>query len=146
MKVGSGDDAYWTDATGAGWLPQPVTLHSSRMSMCDLTPEQCAFKSQWGLNWYEADHQYGLTVIAFLLAFIVLYAFGALGDLAAPKSLRRTGMYRRVQSGVRFLAYRHFRISIFGWYSPSLGVILTGAAGFAFFMSISEPTLADQHY
>lgn len=86
---------------------------------------------------YEADHQYGLSTVAFLLAIIVFFAIGALGDLIVPTSVRRWAAYRKVRSSARFLAYRCFRIPFLTWYSPSLGRILIGALGFVFFMSMT---------
>lgn len=86
---------------------------------------------------YEADHQYGLSTVAFLLAIIVFFAIGALGDLIVPTSVQRWAAYRKVRSSARFLAYRCFRIPFLTWYSPSLGRILIGALGFVFFMSMT---------
>ncbi|KAI9659757.1 MAG: hypothetical protein M1831_003655 [Alyxoria varia] len=134
---GSGEEAYWVDATGAGWLTQPVTLHSDRMSMCELTPEQCAYISQHWLNWYEADHQYALPTIAFLLAILVFFTIGALGDLIVPRSIQNWGVYKKFRASARFLAYKCFRIPFLGWYSPSLGIILTGALGVVFFLALT---------
>ena len=86
---------------------------------------------------YEADHQYGLPTVAFLLAIIVFCAIGALGDLIVPRSVQRWAAYRKVRSSARFLAYKCFRIPFLTWYSPSLGRILIGAFGFVFFMSMT---------
>ena len=86
---------------------------------------------------YEADHQYGLATVAFLLAIIVFFTIGALGDLIVPRSVQRWAAYRKVRASARFLAYKCFMIPFLGWYSPSLGGILTGALGFVFFMPMT---------
>ncbi|KAI9666466.1 MAG: hypothetical protein M1821_004402 [Bathelium mastoideum] len=134
---GSGEDAYWVDATGAGWLTLPITLHSSRMPMCDLTPQQCAFELQYWLNWYEADHHYALPTVAFILAIVLFFTIGALGDLILPRAVQRWTVIRKVRASARFLAYKSFRIPFLRWYSPSLGIILIGALGFVFFMAMT---------
>lgn len=40
---------------GLPGLDQPVMLHSSRMDMCKLTPEQCAYRGRKWVYWYVGN-------------------------------------------------------------------------------------------
>ena len=63
--------------------------------------------------------------------------------LFAPASLKRSSLYRRTQAGLRYLSYKSWKIDFLRWFSPSLGVLLLGAAGVVFFLAM---TLSPQPY
>ena len=46
-------------------------------------------------------------------------------------------------AGLRYLAYRSFYVPAFKWYSPVLGVMLLGIAGFVYFMGEFDLSLRD---
>ena len=128
---------YLNTSTGLPWLNSPVMLHSSRMDMCKLTPEQCAYRSGHWRYWYQADHVYGLNTIYFLCAVSGLFALAHLWNrtTATAGTLARASNNPAV-AGLRYLSYRSFYIRAFSWYSPVLGVILLGLAGFVYFMGM----------
>jgi hypothetical protein len=92
---------------------------------------------------YEADHRFGLPTIAFLMTPIILFTLAAALTLFAPASLKRSSLYRRTQAGLRYLSYKSWKIDFLRWFSPSLGVLLLGAAGVVFFLAM---TLGPQPY
>ena len=128
---------YLNTSTGLPWLNSPVMLHSSRMDMCKLTPEQCAYRSGHWRYWYQADHVYGLNTIYFLCAVSGLFALAHLWNrtTATAGTLARASNNPAV-AGLRYLSYRSFYIRAFSWYSPVLGVIILGLAGFVYFMGM----------
>lgn len=118
------------------FLDQPVMLHSDRdPGECTMTPEQCAYKSQYWVNWYQADHRYSLPTVAFFLTAIVLFAIGHFLSGIAPQRVQRSAIWSRFVSFLRFLSYKSWRIA--GWNTQSLGVFLLGGAGLVFFLGES---------
>lgn len=112
-------------------------LHSSRdPGKCTMTPEQCAYKNQYWVFWYEADHRYALPTVAFFLVAIVLFTVAHLVTLVFPQRFRTNPMWLRALSLVRFLSYKGWRVA--KWNTQSLGVILLGAAGLVFFLGESK--------
>jgi hypothetical protein len=97
-----------------------------------MTPEQCAYKTQYWVNWYQADHRYSLPTVAFFLTAIVLFAIGHFLSGIAPQRLQRSAIWSRSVSFLRFLSYKSWRIA--GWNTQSLGVFLLGGAGLVFFL------------
>ncbi|CAI7666076.1 unnamed protein product [Penicillium pancosmium] len=118
------------------FLDQPVMLHSDRdPGECTMTPEQCAYKSQYWVNWYQADHRYSLPTVAFFLTAIVLFAIGHFLSGIAPQRLQRSAIWSRSVSFLRFLSYKSWRVA--GWNTQSLGVFLLGGAGLVFFLAMT---------
>ncbi|PLB40507.1 ferric reductase family protein [Aspergillus candidus] len=136
-----------SEHTGSGlpWLDQPVRLHSSRHDTCKLRPDQCAYRAGRWRYWYEADHVYALSTIYFLCATVGVFAVGHLLSKYAPDRLRRTGLWRRATLVARYLSYKCFRLRLpaVAYSSPSLGVLLLGIVGVAFFFAM---TLGPQPY
>ena len=118
------------------WLDQPVLLHSSRdPGECSMTPEQCAYKTQYWVFWYQADHRYALPTVAFFLVAIILFTIAHLITLLCPQRCQRNPIWLRLLSLVRFLSYKSWRIA--GWNTQSLGIALLGVAGLIFFLGES---------
>lgn len=115
------------------FLDQPVMLHSSRdPGECTMTPEQCAYKTQYWVNWYQADHRYALPTVAFFLTAIVLFAIGHFLSALAPERVQRSAIWSRSVSFFRYLSYKGWRVA--GWNTQSLGIFLLGGAGLVFFL------------
>jgi hypothetical protein len=126
---------YLNTSTGLPWLDSPVMLHSSREDMCMLTAERCAYRSGHWRYWYQADRVYGLNTIYFLCAVSGIFALTHLWNCATASTNRVARASRNpVLAGLRYLSYRSFYVQAFSWYSPVLGVILLGLAGFIYFM------------
>ncbi|KAI0471700.1 putative FRE ferric reductase-like transmembrane component [Xylariaceae sp. FL0804] len=121
---------------GTPWMTWPVMLHSSRdPGTCDLTPEQCAYKSYRWRNWYLADLVYGLNTIYLFVAVIGACMLGFWALRLSPPSLRSRRWWQKLVGGVRYLAYRRFEI--FGIGTPSLGVVALLGVGFVFFFAMT---------
>ncbi|PLB50616.1 hypothetical protein P170DRAFT_354402 [Aspergillus steynii IBT 23096] len=127
------------DDSGSGlpWLDQPVWLHSSRADECELTPDQCAYRAGHWRYWYEADHVYALNTVYFLIATVGLFTILHFFSLYAPSSLKGSTPWRKVSAAGRYLSYKSFRVPVLRYWSPSLGVILLGCAGFVFFFAMT---------
>ncbi|KAL4874409.1 ferric reductase like transmembrane component-domain-containing protein, partial [Aspergillus karnatakaensis] len=118
------------------WLDQPVMLHSDRdPGECTMTPEQCAYKTGYWVNWYQADHRYALPTVAFFLVAVGLFTIGHLASILAPSRLKQTAGWSRLAALFRFLSYRSWRIR--HWNTQSLGGLLLVAAGAAYFLSMT---------
>lgn len=146
---------------GAPWLDQPVLLHSSRADKCKLSPEQCAFRdNRWRywyvwvlLRWvdwyadfcgvcrYEADHVYALATVYFCCAVIGVFAISNLLVRYSPDWVKRTPVWRGFTSISRYLSYRGYSLPKVRYWTPSLGVILLGLIGAAFFLGTKLITL-----
>ncbi|POR31272.1 Flavoprotein transmembrane component [Tolypocladium paradoxum] len=112
-------------------LNQPVQFHSSRdPGTCNLTPEQCAYKSQYWVFWYEADLVYALPTVYFFVSAIALFAIARFTSDYAPERLTGSAAWRRSVSALRFLSYKSWRAG--SWNSQPLGVFLLGAVGAVF--------------
>lgn len=115
------------------FLDQPVLLHSSRdAGMCDMTPEQCAYKKRYWVNWYQADHRYALPTVAFFMVAIGLFIIAHFTSAITPRSAKRTSAWLRPLAFLRYLSYKTWRVA--GWNTQSLGVCLLGAAGLVYFL------------
>ncbi|RDL41384.1 uncharacterized protein BP5553_01363 [Venustampulla echinocandica] len=128
---------------GAPWLDYPLMLHSSRMDMCKLTAEQCAYRKGHWRYWYQADHIYALNTVYFFVAFITVFAAARLAVRFCPSWLSNNRLWRKAVSAFRFLSYRGFEVKFLRWRSQSIGVILVGVAGAIFFLGM---TLGPQPY
>ncbi|KAF9888879.1 hypothetical protein FE257_008249 [Aspergillus nanangensis] len=128
--------------SGLPWLSQPVQLHSSRADTCKLTPEQCVYRRGHWRYWYEADHVYALNTIYFLCATVGIFTLIHWGKKFAPLRLKQTVLWKRSTTIARYLAYRCFQLPVLP-NSPSLGVMLLGIMGAAFFVVM---TLAPKPY
>ncbi|KAJ9225469.1 hypothetical protein DTO169C6_2202 [Paecilomyces variotii] len=125
---------------GLPGLDQPVMLHSSRMDMCKLTPEQCAYRDRKWVYWYKDDYYFGHGTVYFIVVLIALFAAAHLARLAhqsrgikSGKSIVSSRFLSRPLAIFRFFSYRSFAIKSLGWYSPTLGVILIGCAAWVYF-------------
>ncbi|KAJ5632789.1 hypothetical protein N7490_009128 [Penicillium lividum] len=118
------------------FLDQPVLLHSDRdPGECTMTPEQCAYKHQYWVNWYQADHRYALPTVAFFMVAIILFSIAHITESLTPRSAKKSSIWLRPLAFLRFLSYKSWRIG--GWNSQSLGVFLLGAAGLIFFLAMT---------
>jgi hypothetical protein len=136
---------YLNTSTGLPWLDSPVMLHSSRMDMCMLTLEQCAYRMGHWRYWYQADHVYGLNTIYFLCAVSGVFALARLWQRATASSTRASrASTNPVVAGLRYLSYRSFYVPTLSWYSPVLGVMLLGLAGFVYFMGTRRTPSSSQ--
>lgn len=97
-----------------------------------MTPEQCAYKQQYWVFWYQADHRYALPTVAFFLVAIILFSIAHVTASITPRSAKKSPIWWRPLAFLRFLSYKSWRIG--GWNSQSLGVFLLGAAGLVFFL------------
>lgn len=124
------------------WLTEPVTLHSSHNpGMCTMTPEQCAYKKQYWLFWYQADRRYGLPTVALFMVAIILFTLGHWVSLFAPQSLkRRSGWWARLAAIFRVLAYKKWRVMAHS--TQSIGALLLAAVGVVFFLG--ELTIGEE--
>ncbi|KAI5782687.1 ferric reductase [Geopyxis carbonaria] len=115
-------------------LTKPIKLHSMRHDMCELTPEQCAWKSQKWLDWYHADRDYAQSTVYFMVAMI--------GFFGICNALSRGGIkHRKVLAAWRWASYRNYRAR--SWYSPPAGIVGLGLAGAVF---VAGLLLAAQPY
>ncbi|OJD33804.1 ferric-chelate reductase [Diplodia corticola] len=128
---------------GTPWLDTPVMLHSSREDSCEMTAEQCAYRSGFWRYWYKADYRFARTTVYFILAVIGLFTIGNIVSRVTPQSVRRKGFWRQTQASLRYVGYRAYRVRVFDWYSPSLAYLLVGLAGAVFFFAM---TLGPQPY
>ncbi|KAJ5090564.1 hypothetical protein N7532_009248 [Penicillium argentinense] len=119
------------------WLDQPVQLQSSRADKCKLSPEQCAFRNSRWRYWYEADHVYALNTVYLCCAIIAVFAISNFIVHYAPDRIKRTRIYRLTTSASRYMAYRGYRIPVFRYWSPSLGVVALGLVGVVFFFAMT---------
>lgn len=118
------------------WLDQPVMLHSDRdPGMCDMTPEQCAYKSAFWRNWYQADHRFALPTVAFFMVAIGIFTIAHILTLIFPRSFQRNPIWSRLVAVTRFLSCKSWRIA--GWNTNSLGAYLLGGVGLVFFLAMT---------
>ncbi|PYH97864.1 putative ferric reductase transmembrane component [Aspergillus ellipticus CBS 707.79] len=118
------------------WLDSPVMLHSDRdPGECTMTPEQCAYKSGYWVNWYQDDHRYALPTVAFFLVAIVLFIFGHWASIFVPARLQRTACWSRLVAFLRFLSYKNWRMM--DWSTPCLGAFLLGGAGAVYLLAMT---------
>lgn len=97
-----------------------------------MTPEQCAYKQQYWVFWYQADHRYALPTVAFFMVAIILFSIAHVTASITPRSVKKSRIWSRPLAFLRFLSYKSWRTG--RWNSQSLGVILLGAAGLVFFL------------
>ncbi|ATY62451.1 ferric reductase transmembrane [Cordyceps militaris] len=118
-------------------LKLPVLLHSSRdPGNCTLTPERCAYKTRYWVFWYEADHVFALPTVYFFLASIAVFAIGHFASAWAPARITRKSAWRRAVAGLRFCAYKAWRVA--GRHnSQSLGAYLLLGVGIVFFAAMT---------
>ena len=76
---------------------------------------------------------YSLNTIYFLCATVGVFAVVNFLLKYAPVQLKRSALWRKTAAGLRYLAYRGFQWPALRYWSPSLGVLLLGIAGFVFF-------------
>lgn len=69
----------------------------------------------------------------FLCAVIGVFAISNLLVRFSPDWVKRTRVWRATTSFSRFMAYRGYRFPVLRYWSPSLGVIVLGLVGAAFF-------------
>ena len=140
--------------SGVPWLDQPVLLHSSRADKCKLTAAQCAFRNDRWRHWYvyyfkfrllihniyalsqsryQADHIYALSTVYLCCAIIGVFAISNFLAKSAPERVKRTRVWRATTSFSRYMAYRGYRFPVLKYWSPSLGVLMLGIIGAAFF-------------
>ncbi|KAM3566091.1 hypothetical protein ARSEF4850_000916 [Beauveria asiatica] len=146
---------HMNDTAPTAWymplLKTPILLHSSRdPGKCTLTPERCAYKSRYWVFWYEADHVFALPTVYFFLAVIAVFALGHFASAYAPARLtRQSSPWRRAVAGLRFCAYKTWRVGggrssssssdnrNFFFFSQSLGAYLLLGAGVVFFAAMT---------
>ncbi|OAA47291.1 Flavoprotein transmembrane component [Beauveria brongniartii RCEF 3172] len=140
---------HMNDTAPTAWymplLKTPILLHSSRdPGKCTLTPERCAYKSRYWVFWYEADHVFALPTVYFFLAVIAVFALGHFASAYAPARLtRQSSPWRRAVAGLRFCAYKTWRVGGGGrsssgiFFSQSLGAYLLLGAGVVFFAAMT---------
>ncbi|KAJ6032242.1 hypothetical protein N7540_002974 [Penicillium herquei] len=117
------------------FLDSPVLLHSSRdAGECTMTPEQCAYKKRYWVNWYQADHRYALPTVAFFMVAIGIFIIAHVTSSLTPQSAKKRSIWFRPVAFLRYLSYKTWRIA--GWNTQSLGVCLLGAAGLVYFLSM----------
>ncbi|KAJ5895292.1 Riboflavin synthase-like beta-barrel [Penicillium taxi] len=126
------------------WLTYPLKLHSSRVETCELTPEQCAYRTLGWINAYrklfaryQADHVYALNTVYFCCAVIGVFALSNLIVKFAPEWVKRTRFWRTITSFSRYVTYRGYSFSVLRYWSPSLGVLILGILGAIYFFGES---------
>ncbi|ETN44396.1 uncharacterized protein HMPREF1541_10576 [Cyphellophora europaea CBS 101466] len=119
----------------AAWLTSPVQLHGSRAFSCDdFTSEQCQYYRQRWHFWYEADHVFGLSTIAFFMCTIGIFIVGHLiSQTMGSRGEQAFPLWRRMTAAVRYLSYRGFHVRAFRWNSAPVGLLLIAAVGTIFF-------------
>ncbi|KAK7999675.1 ferric-chelate reductase [Apiospora arundinis] len=117
------------------WLDQPVLLESSRMDMCELTPEQCTWSRSRFRNWYIADLVYGLGTLYFFIGVIAACMISFWASRLVTGSSSKQSSWRKLLGTFRYLAYRRYRVA--GYLTPSLGVVLLLASGALFFLAMT---------
>ncbi|OAA64823.1 Flavoprotein transmembrane component [Cordyceps fumosorosea ARSEF 2679] len=134
-------------------LKQPVLLHSSRdAGTCTMTDEQCAYKTRYWVFWYNADHVFALPTVYFFIAAILVfslcralitYATSRRPPSPSSSSSSSLPLWNRAVAGLRFFAYKTWRIGRLDRNSQSLGAYILLGLGFAFFAGM---TLGPQPY
>lgn len=117
------------------FITKPVELHSYRdmEDMCELRPAQCAYLSEHWHNWYQADHVYSYNTIYFMVAFIGVFGLSNVARRFIKPAESSNPAVQRIVAVLRYLSYRGYLFRPFNWTSPSLGVLIMGAAGFVYF-------------
>lgn len=87
-----------------------------------------------GVCRYEADHVYALATVYFCCAVIGVFAISNLLVRYSPDWVKRTPVWRGFTSVSRYLSYRGYGLPKVRYWTPSLGVILLGLIGTAFFL------------
>lgn len=82
---------------------------------------------------YEADRRYALPTVAFVMAFIFLFAVIRQLALRLEPGKQRPAVIRKSVALYRYWTYRDYGIPALRWISPSLGVLLIGAVGIIYF-------------
>ncbi|KAH7024617.1 ferric reductase like transmembrane component-domain-containing protein [Microdochium trichocladiopsis] len=123
------------------WLDQPIMIEGSRMSMCDQTADECAYKAERFRNWYIADYVYAQGATYFFVAAIGACMLAYAASSTAPSSLAKTRLWCKSEALLRYLAYRRWTIA--GYPTVSVGVALLIACGAVFFAAM---TLGPQPY
>jgi hypothetical protein len=101
-----------------------------------MTAEQCAYKSQYWVFWYQADNRYGLPTVAFFLVAIILFTLGHWISLFGPQSLKNRSGWSHLAAIFRILSYKRWRIMAHS--TQSIGALLLAAAGVVFFLGELE--------
>ncbi|KAK8075391.1 hypothetical protein PG997_010054 [Apiospora hydei] len=117
------------------WLDQPIMLESSRMDMCELTPEQCTWSRSRFRNWYIADLVYGLGTLYFFIGVIAACMISFWASRLVVGSSRKRSSWRKLLGAFRYLAYRRYKMA--GCLTPSVGVVLLLASGALFFLAMT---------
>ncbi|KAK7962040.1 ferric-chelate reductase [Apiospora aurea] len=117
------------------WLDQPIMLESSRMDMCELTPEQCTWSRSRFRNWYIADLVYGLGALYFFIGVIAACMISFWASRLVVGSSSKRSSWRKLLGAFRYLAYRRYNVA--GYLTPSVGVVLLLASGALFFLAMT---------
>ncbi|KAK7985580.1 ferric-chelate reductase [Apiospora saccharicola] len=122
------------------WLDQPIMLETSRMDMCELTPEQCTWSRSRFRNWsppfrYIADLVYGLGTLYFFIGVIAACMISFWASRLVTGSHSKQSSWQKLLGAFRYLAYRRYRVA--GYLTPSLGVVLLLASGALFFLAMT---------
>lgn len=126
------EEMYSAPGVVIRWLDQPVTLHSSRETSCDMTPDQCAYKQYLWRNWYKADLVYGRAVVYFVCATVGVFAILYLLARYGP-DMRGNRLVQRIRAAGRYVAYKSAPWWLGGSLSYGLGVPLLIGVGIIFF-------------
>ncbi|KAK8061725.1 ferric reductase like transmembrane component-domain-containing protein [Apiospora phragmitis] len=110
-------------------------LESSRMDMCELTPEQCTWSRSRFRNWYIADLVYGLGTLYFFIGVIAACMISFWAPRLVTGSSSKCSSWRKLLGAFRYLAYRRYRVA--GYLTPSVGVVLLLASGALFFLAMT---------
>jgi hypothetical protein len=124
---------------GTPWFDLPVSLDMDRTYMCMSNDTGvCELQEGYWVFWYEADRRYGLTTVAFFMTAIILFGLVNLASVFLPRSISRSNFVaQRLVAPFRWLSYRRWRISILNWNTAPAGILLLGAVGIIFFMSLT---------
>jgi hypothetical protein len=124
---------------GTPWFDLPVTLDMDRTYMCmSNDTAACDLQEGYWVFWYEADRRYGLTTVAFFMTAIILFGLIHLASIFTPRSISRSNFVaQRLIAPFRWLSYRRWRVSILNWNTAPAGILLLGAVGIIFFMSLT---------
>jgi TctA family transporter len=80
---------------------------------------------------YQADHVYSLATVYFMVAVIGVFMISHIITRFSDSTARSKSPLGRFISVVRFAEYRTFHL--YGWISPTLGVLLLTAVGVIYF-------------
>ncbi|OAA64320.1 Flavoprotein transmembrane component [Niveomyces insectorum RCEF 264] len=75
-------------------------------------------------------------MVYFFVAMIAVFILAHALTVLLPQRARRSGSWLKLAALVRTLSYRDVRLGRLRWNSPSLGVLLVGAAGLTFSLAI----------